>query len=77
MPEYLIWSNEHGAWWAPNGMGYTTVIETAGRYMTDEADRIIAKATLDGALTVTREGPKGERLTVPPEVLVPVPAEWE
>lgn len=37
MERYLIWSNEHRAWWRPNARGYTTFIESAGRYSRDEA----------------------------------------
>jgi len=33
----LIWSDEHGAWWRPDGMGYTQRIEEAGLYNEDEA----------------------------------------
>ena len=32
MVNYLIWSNEHRAWWRPNAKGYTVHIKTAGRY---------------------------------------------
>lgn len=34
---YLIWSNEHNAWWRPNSQGYTHQIESAGRYSLQEA----------------------------------------
>ncbi len=34
---YLVWSNEHGAWWRPNSCGYTTKVEDAGRYGRKEA----------------------------------------
>src|SRR5690242_12121938 len=34
---YLIWSNEHGAWWRPNAAGYTIQLEKAGRYSRSEA----------------------------------------
>ena len=76
MAEALIWSNQHGAWWAPGGVGYTTVIEAAGRYSLADAALIVRDATVGGHLTVDRQGPRGERLTVAPEVLValPVPA---
>lgn len=30
--QYLIWSNEHRAWWRPNSRGYTIDIGKAGRY---------------------------------------------
>lgn len=37
MGNYLIWSNEHRAWWRPDARGYTLDIERAGRYSRDEA----------------------------------------
>lgn len=36
---YLVWSNEHRAWWRPNAQGYTISLEKAGRYTRDEAIR--------------------------------------
>lgn len=41
---YLIWSEEHGAWWAKAKLGYTRSITDAGRYDQDEADRIVTDA---------------------------------
>ena len=57
--KYLIWSNEHGAWWRPNSAGYTTFLESAGRYPRDRAIEIAARAR-DG----WRPG------TPPPEIAV-------
>ena len=34
---YLIWSNEHRAWWRPNSRGYTAHLEKAGRYSRNDA----------------------------------------
>lgn len=34
---YLVWSNEHRAWWRPNRMGYTNSTKAAGRYSRQEA----------------------------------------
>lgn len=34
---YLIWSNEHRAWWRANSAGYTTSLTEAGRYTRPEA----------------------------------------
>lgn len=48
MPEYLIWSEEHGAWWAKNRCGYTTSMKRAGRYPENEADAICANANASG-----------------------------
>lgn len=33
----IIWSNEHRAWWRPNGRGYTTVKSEAGIYNIGDA----------------------------------------
>lgn len=35
--QYLVWSNEHRAWWRPNSRGYTRDIRFAGRYSRAEA----------------------------------------
>lgn len=35
--EYLVWSNEHRAWWRPKAAGYTVHMAAAGRYTRDEA----------------------------------------
>lgn len=34
---WLVWSNEHGAWWGPNSAGYLYKVEEAGRYTLAEA----------------------------------------
>lgn len=44
---YLIWSNEHRAWWKPNSLGYTTDIRAAGAYTRENALDICDGATLD------------------------------
>lgn len=41
---YLIWSNEHQAWWRPHSAGYTIASEQAGRYSHEEAVKISASA---------------------------------
>jgi hypothetical protein len=40
MNNWLIWSNEHKAWWKPNSMGYTTSRKEAGRYTMERATEI-------------------------------------
>jgi len=66
MGDYVIWSFEHKAWWAPNRYGYTRLLDEAGRYTQAEADAIVADANLvpgtehERALTVDeaqRHGP--------------------
>lgn len=37
MANYLIWSNEHRAWWRPNRQGYTIHLKAAGRYTREQA----------------------------------------
>jgi hypothetical protein len=37
---YLVWSNQHSAWWRPNSCGYTKQISDAGLYSRDEAIEI-------------------------------------
>ena len=41
MDEYLIWSHEHGGWWAPGRMGYVEKAEDAGRYTYGEVCHIV------------------------------------
>ena len=41
---WLIWSNEHGRWWAPGRMGYRAFIGQAGRYTIEEASQIVEDA---------------------------------
>ncbi len=43
-PRYLIWSNEHGAWWGPDNAGYYTDIRQAGRYSREDAIKTCAFA---------------------------------
>lgn len=39
---YLIWSDEHSAWWRPASRGYTIHMDQAGRYSREEALSICA-----------------------------------
>lgn len=41
---YIIWSEEHGAWWAPGEHGYTRHLAQAGRYSAKEAKVIVEAA---------------------------------
>lgn len=66
----LIWSNEHGKWWGPHQVGYTSVFTAAGRYTLADARAIVDNATVGGQVTVRRLGPDGQFLDVPPEVVV-------
>lgn len=41
---YLIWSNEHRAWWRASARGYTAGIMAAGRYTRRQALDICRQA---------------------------------
>lgn len=41
---YVIWSEEHRAWWSPHRAGYTRSLVDAGRYAKEEADQIVTEA---------------------------------
>lgn len=41
---YLIWSNEHRAWWREDSNGYTVHLDAAGRYTRAEALSIASAA---------------------------------
>lgn len=42
--EYLVYSIEHNAWWAPESSGYTLIESKAGRYSKSEANQIVTGA---------------------------------
>lgn len=42
--QYLVWSNEHRAWWRPNSAGYSRDVRYAGRYSRAEAIEISGTA---------------------------------
>lgn len=42
--QYLIWSNEHRAWWAPGSNGYVQRLAEAGRYSRQHALQICKDA---------------------------------
>jgi hypothetical protein len=71
---FLVWSNEHRAWWRSHHRGYTEYIEEAGRYSRAEGEQIVARATLNGRLTNRRVNPvTDEEYAQPSEVLVLAP----
>src|SRR6185503_20091932 len=61
--DWLIWSNEHRAWWAPNQCGYRGRVEEAGRYSFAEACEICRQANRRANSTLPPD--------VPPETMVP------
>lgn len=62
--EYLIWSNDHGAFWRPNRAGYTQDMNQAGRYAKEEADKICKNGGVPRAWS-THPGPY--------EIMLPAP----
>lgn len=60
-PWYVVWSNQKAMWWRQNWSGYTQFLQEAGRYNRTEADLIVARATVDGALVRTRVDPETGR----------------
>lgn len=58
---WLIWSNEHNAFWAPGETGYVEKASMAGRYSTRRAFEIVSNANIA----------RGDKL--PNEIVVPAP----
>jgi hypothetical protein len=46
MPQYVIWSEEHGAWWGreETNFNYTRSLEKARRFSKEQADEIVHDA---------------------------------
>lgn len=42
--QYLVWSNEHRAWWRQGRCGYTRDVRNAGRYSKEDAIAISGTA---------------------------------
>ncbi len=62
---WIVWSNEHRAFWAPNRRGYTPRIEKAGRYTKVEAEAICNGANYRANSTIYKD--------TPPEICMPAP----
>ena len=59
---YLIWSFQHMKWWRPNGRGYTSEIDEAGRYPQEEAGLYVLDDVLHNEIAIPepnalRDGP--------------------
>ncbi len=63
-PIWLVWSNEHRAWWAPDHCDYVREVEHAGRYTFEEAMRIASAR--NGGLP-GKDGNPGELIQPSPE----------
>jgi hypothetical protein len=62
---WIVWSNEHRAFWNPDRRGYTQSIEKAGRYTKREAEAICANANYRCNSTIN--------VDTPPEICMPAP----
>ena len=62
---WIIWSNEHRAFWNPDRRGYTRHIEQAGRYTKAEADAICSGANYRSGSDLSR--------SIAPEICMPAP----
>lgn len=58
---FLVWSNEHGAYWGPNNCGYYTDVWSAGRYTLEEGMKCC------DTRSQTKECPVPEYLVIAPE----------
>jgi hypothetical protein len=44
--EFVIWSMEHEAWWAPGSLGYAPTLDGAGIYSREDAAFIVRRANI-------------------------------
>lgn len=58
MTTHMIYSHEHGAWWRPRRLGYSSVLAEARCYSAQDAEQIVADAAY------------GWRGGLPPEVAI-------
>lgn len=68
---FKIWSNEHNAWWRPDGWGYTEREEQAGWFSGYEAFKVLYKSHFGSAPGKPNEvlvDGDGRRLVLVPEV---------
>lgn len=63
IPYWLIWSNEHSAWWRAGGHGYTVDVNEAGRFMFEQAAKICSNANC----YLRPGGPPNEVMSPAPE----------
>lgn len=74
---WLVWSNEHAAWWGPDRSGYFTSVDSAGRYTLREALDCCGTRDTEGRLPGELVQPSPELLTLvgarPDEIAVSLP----
>ena len=73
---WLVWSNEHRAWWGPNNSGYDTDIASAGRYTLEDAQKnCVARSQRKGRNPTELIQPSPEWLTMRQAVIAAQPTE--
>lgn len=71
---WLVWSNEHTAWWKPGCLGYTGDVDKAGRYTLADARKHANSGQMGGRCARCEHLPN-EVVTPAPEFFAsPVPA---
>jgi hypothetical protein len=61
---YLIWSNEHRAWWKASRHGYTTRTDKAGQFSFEQATEIVTKANRIKIEEIMVEAPSREQINL-------------
>ncbi len=49
-PKWVIWSNEHHGWWRQNLHGYVQDLVDAGRWLKEDAEKIVNQESAKGLL---------------------------
>lgn len=62
---WVLWSNDHGAFWRENACGYTQDVSKAGRFSREFAEAVVASDCKRSSSTLPRD--------VPAEVMLPAP----
>lgn len=66
--QWLIWSNDHKAWWRPDSAGYTSVMADAGRFDTAKAFKVCRANDYRAGSTLDHD-------CQPAEMIYPAPPE--
>jgi hypothetical protein len=74
VPEWLVWSHQHGAWWGPRRIGYTHDLAKAGRYTAMDAAGICERACYAWMRGKCQPGERRVS-SMPPEVRILAP-DW-
>lgn len=72
---WLVWSNEHTAWWKPGCLGYTADAEKAGRYTLADARKHANSGQMGGTCARCEHLPNEVVTPAPEFVASPAPAD--